>query len=195
MSSRLINLINRLFVLCREPMVSSDISVLLIAPTSDLPLAQAESQDLLRSGLRVTPIFSPVSQVTLTREIRSSRYDGLWLLGHMDADGNFGLDNKEMLSAPALTSLVRGRFEWVYLNTCHSIKAAQMLQNETKAAVICTIAEIADSEAYRTGSLFADALARLGDARAAYDDSRPGANGVYVMLGGVNPFLAAKAMN
>ncbi len=158
--------------------------VLLVAPRSNLNLAQAETQDVLRSGLDVTPIFSPVSQVTLTREIRGGQWDGLWLAGHMDDKGNFPLDNDELVSASALTSLVRSRFEWVYLNTCQSIKTAQMLQNETHAAVICTIADLPDADAYRTGSLFAAALAHLDDARAAYDESRPGANGVYVMLGG-----------
>lgn len=168
--------------------------VLLIAPRNDLKLANAETQDLLRSGLEVTPIFSPVSQVTLTREIRGGQWDGLWLAGHMDADGNFLLDEKERLSASALTALVRGRFSWVYLNTCQSVKTAQMLQNETGADVICTIVELPDEEAYRTGSLFADALARLDNARLAYDDSRPGANGVYVYLGGSqNRFLAKAA--
>lgn len=170
------------------------LKVLLIAPSSDLALVSAETQDILRSGLNVTPIFSPVTQITLTREMRGGQWDGLWLAGHMDADGNFALDNKERLSASALTSLVRGRFEWVYLNTCQGIKTAQMLQNETKADVICTIVDLPDQDAYRTGSLFADALGRLGDARLAYDDSRPGANGVYVFLAGSqNRFLAAKA--
>lgn len=169
------------------------IKVLLVAPTSNLPLVNAEVQDVSRSGLEVTPVYSPVSQVTLAREMRSGEYDGLFLLGHMDADGNFNLDNGEVLSSSALTSLARGRFAWVYLNTCQSIKAAQMLQNETGAAVICTIVDVPDPDAYRTGGSFATWLAKLGDTRDAYDQSIPGGNRVYVYLGGNSKrFLAAK---
>lgn len=161
---------------------SQRISVLMVAPRSNLPLVDAETQDVLRSGLEVTPVFSPVGQTTLTREIRSGGYDGLWLAGHMDKDGNFLLDNGELLSSSALTSLVRGRFRWVYLNTCQSVGAAQMLQNETDADIICTIVEVPDTEAYRTGSLFANALARSGDTREAYEQSRPGNNRAYLFL-------------
>lgn len=161
-----------------------EIKVLLVAPASDLPLVDAETQDVLRSGLQVTPIFSPVSQVVLTREMRAGGYDGFWGAGHMDADGNFELDNGQKLSASALTSLIRGRYKWVYLNSCNSVRAAQMLQNETDADVICTIISVPDEEAYRTGSLFANALARTGDTRAAYEESIPGGNRTYLFLAG-----------
>lgn len=168
-------------------------SALMVCPKSDLPLAFAEAQDIIRSGLQITPIFSPVGQVVLTREIKQSQHEGLFLIGHMDAQGNFELDNGELLSASALTSLVRGRYRWVYLNTCQSIVAAQGLQNETGADIIATIIDIPDADAYRTGSLFASALAKTGDTRQAYDDSLPGNNRAYVYLGGnKNRFLAPR---
>ena len=159
------------------------IKVLFVAPRSDLPLVDAETEDVQRSGLAVTPVYSPIDSVRLTREIRDSNHGGLWLAGHMDAQGNFLLDKGELLSSSALTSLVRGRFKWVYLNTCQSVYAAQQLQNETDADVICTVVEVPDTDAYRTGSLFANWLVRLGDIRAAYEESRPGANRVFLFLG------------
>lgn len=159
-------------------------SVLLVAPDSDLPLVQAEAQDILRSGLTVTPLFSPITQLSLIRELRGSKTDGLWLAGHMAANGDFPLDNGQILPASALVSLVRGRYAWVYLNACQSILAAQQLQNETGADVICTILDVLDEDAYRTGSLFASALAQLRDPRAAYDESLPGGNRVFVYLAG-----------
>lgn len=171
------------------------IKVLMVAPTSDLPLVSAETQDVLRSGLEVTPVYSPVGQVILTREIKASDAEGLWLAGHMDDKGNFLLDNGELLSSSALTSLVRGRFKWVYLNSCQSVRAAQTLQNETDADVICTIIDLPDVDAYRTGSLFASWLARLRDTREAYEQSLPGENRIYLYLGGKsNRFLASKAI-
>lgn len=171
-------------VIDARPQTASQIRVLLIAPHSDLPLVDAETQDVLRSGLTVTPVFSPVTQLSLTREMRRGEYDGLWLAGHMDAQGNFLLDNGELLPPAALTSLVRGRFRWVYLNTCTSVFAAQTLQNETNADVVCTLLDVPDADAYRTGSLFASALSELRDVRAAYEESRPGGNRIYLFLGG-----------
>lgn len=168
----------------RKNQAAQEISVLMVAPRSNLPLVDAEMQDVLRSGLDVTPVYSPLSQVQLTREIRSSEADGLWLAGHMDAQGNFPLDNGDMLTAPALTALVRGRFEWVFINSCQSAGTAQMIQNETDAAVICTVVDVPDQDAYRTGSLFAHALARSGDTRKAYNQSIPGNNRTYLYLGG-----------
>lgn len=159
-------------------------SVLLVAPQSDLPLVAAEKDDILRSGLEVTPAYTPVTQLSLTREIRTNKSDGLWLAGHMQADGGFPLDNGQVLAASALVSLVRGRFKWVFLNACQSVYAAQQLQNETGADVICTILDVMDEDAYRTGSLFASALASLRDPRAAYDESLPGGNRIYLYLGG-----------
>lgn len=179
-----------LFLLSFVPRKVRVLKVLLIAPTSNLPLAQAEVQDILDSGLTVKSLFSPIRQVDVTREIRNGDYAGLWLCGHMDSSGKFPLDNNEALSASALTSFVRGRFEWVYLNTCQSIRTAQMIQNETEADVIATIVDVPDEDAYRTGSLFASWLARLDDPRAAYNESKPGSNSVYVYLAGSHRFLA-----
>lgn len=167
-----------------EPPSPTVPTVLLVAPSSDLPLVSAEVQDISRSGLEVTPIYSPISQLSLIREIRVSKCDGLWIAGHMNAAGDIPLDNGQVLPSSALTSLVRGRFRWVYLNACQSVFAAQQLQNETGADVICTILDVPDEDAYRTGSLFAVALAQLRDTRAAYDESLPGGNRTYLFLGG-----------
>lgn len=175
------------------PDIPPTIKVLLIVPKSNLPLADAETQDVQRSGLLVTPVLSPIGQVTFTREILASNHDGLWLAGHMDKDGNFMLDNNEIMSPSALTSMVRGRFQWVFLNTCQSIFAAQSLQNETEADIICTIIDVPDVDAYHTGALFANWLVRLGDTRAAYEQSKPGGNRVYVYLSSARPrIIAAK---
>lgn len=169
------------------PEVPPSIKVLLMVPKSNLPLADAETQDVQRSGLVVTPVLSPVTQVTFTREILASNHDGLWLAGHMDAQGNFLLDGGELISPSALASLVRGHFQWVFLNSCQSIFSAQSLQNETEADIICTIIDVPDIDAYRTGALFANWLVRLGDVRAAYEQSKPGGNRVYVYLSSARP--------
>lgn len=170
-----------------ESTMPPSLKVLMIVPSSNLPMTDAEAQDVLRSGLEITPVFSPVNQVTFIREVQRSNHDGLWLAGHMDGDGNFLLDGGETISSSALTALVRGHFQWVFINTCQSVFAAQGLQNETNADIICTVIDVPDIDAYRTGSLFANWLARLGDTRAAYEQSRPGANRIYLFLSSARP--------
>lgn len=171
-------------VITKRPETAAQISVLLVAPHSDLPLVDAELQDVLRSGLNVVPVFSPITQPVLLRELRRNAVEGLYLAGHMDVNGNFLLDDGEKLSTSALTAMVRGRFKWIFLNTCHSIQAAQTLQSETNTDVICTLMAVPDIDAYRTGSLFASALAETRNVRKAYEESKPGENRVYLFLSG-----------
>lgn len=170
--------------------------VLLVAPRTNLLLADEEVQDVVNSGLDVARLLQgEINQVELTREIRRGNFDVLWFCTHGTEQGVQLSDG--LLTISALTQLVRGRFNLVVLNSCSSVYAAQQIQNETTAAVVCTIVEIPDMDAYRTGSLFAHALARLGDSRAAYEQSKPGGNRLYLYLAGAAPrtdFLAeAKA--
>jgi hypothetical protein len=166
--------------------------VLLVVPRTDLLLADEETQDVLNSGLAVVrSLFGEVTQVELTREIRRGDYDVLWLATHGSEQGVQLSDG--LLSISALTQLVRGRFRLVVLNTCRSVQAAQMLQNETEADVICTVADAPDVDAYRTGSLFAQALARTNDVRRAYQQARPGGNRLYLLLTGEKKTAAGRA--
>jgi len=181
-------------------------TVLLVAPDLGLEFGQEELQDILRSGLDVTPLLGDVTQVELTREIARGRYDALWLVTHGNADG-IQLGSRhitvmpvnappipDLLDISALTALVRGRFQLVVLNSCASLAAAQMLQNEAAVDVVCTIVDVPDLDAYRTGALFAHRLAETGDPRRAYAQSRPGGNRLYIYLAAVPDFLARRLM-
>ena len=181
-------------------------TVLLVAPDTGLEFGQEEVQDILRSGLNVTPLLGDVTQVELTREIARGRYDALWLVTHGSTDGvQLGSRHiavtqinappiPDLLDISALTALVRGRFRLVVLNSCSSLAAAQMLQNEAAVDVICTIVDAPDQDAYRTGALFAHRLAETGDPRRAYAQSRPGGNRLYIYLAAVPDFLARRLM-
>ncbi len=156
--------------------------VLLVAPSTDLLLVDAEVQDVLTSGLDVTPMLGDVSRIDLTRTLRGSDFDVLWFATHGDKTGILLSDG--VLSASTLTQLVRGKIATVFMNTCDSYDTAQMLQNETGATIICTVKEVPDQEAYHTASRFAEALAETGDEREAYDQSKPGNNRAYLFLAG-----------
>jgi hypothetical protein len=155
--------------------------VLLVAPTQpDLPNVLDEVQDIVNSGLSVHPLLGQVRHVDVLREITLGKYDVLWLATHGNTEGVLLSDG--LLPASLLTSLTRGRVRVVILNTCSSVQAAQMIQNETRATVICTVADVPDREAYQTGALLARALADTGRIDIAYERSRPGGNRTYLLL-------------
>lgn len=155
--------------------------ILLLAPRTDLFYADAEVQAVLRSGLEVTPRIGDVRHVDVLTDVTSGEYDGFWFSGHTTSAGLMLSDG--VLSSEELTPLIRGHFELVVLNSCDSQQTAQMLQNETEAAVVATIVEVPDRLAFQTGALFARELAKAGDIPTAYHAAKPGNNRTYVLLG------------
>lgn len=154
--------------------------VLLVAPRTDLLSVDSEIQDVIRSGLTVTPLLGTVNSVDLLREMRTGNYDVLWLATHGDGDGIKLSDG--MFSAGELVPQVRDRFTLVILNTCNSLLIAQMLQEEANVGVICTIISVPDRQAYQTGSRLASALAESDSLVSAYRASKPGQNRSYLYL-------------
>lgn len=157
------------------------VRILLLAPRTTLFYADAEVQAVLRSGLDVTPRIGDVRHVDVLTDVTAGEYDAFWFAGHSTKDGLMLSDG--VLSAEELTPLIRGRFELVVLNSCDSQATAQMLQNETEAALIATVVEVPDGLAFQTGALFARELAKTGDIPTAYHAAKPGNNRTYVLLG------------
>jgi hypothetical protein len=120
--------------------------VLLVAPRTDLKLVDEETQDILRSGLDVTPLVGEVTSRELLREIRAGAYDVLWLATHGEKQANvlgatkYGiLLSDGYLDSSELVAQVRGKFSLVYLNTCTSFKIAQAIQEEANVTVVGTL--------------------------------------------------------
>lgn len=155
---------------------------LLIAPqVPDLLYLSAEIQAVWQSGLDIEPLIGEVRHADLLRAVTSGEYDVFWFSGHTTKDGLLLTDGA--LSAEELTPLIRGRFDLVLLNSCDSQQTAQLLQNETEAAVVATVVEVPDWLAFQTGALFARELAKTGDIPTAYNAAKPGQNRTYVLLG------------
>lgn len=154
--------------------------VLLVAPRTNLLSVDSEIQDVIRSGLSVTPLLGTVNSTDLLREIRIGDYDVLWLATHGDNDGILLSDGP--FSASELVPQVRDRFSLVVLNTCNSLLTAQLLQEEANISVICTLINVPDRQAYQTGSRLASALAESDNIASAYRASRPGQNRSYLFL-------------
>lgn len=160
--------------------------VLLVAPRSNLLSVDEEIQDVLRSGLEVTPLVGKVTPTELVREMRDGDYDVLWLATHGNGDG-VQLSDGTTFSASELVPHVRDRFTLVVLNTCESLGIAQLFQEEANCAVICTLIKVPDTLAYRTGSRLASALAESPSIVAAYKASKPGRNREYLYLPSLSP--------
>lgn len=159
------------------------LNVLLVAPRTDLLFVDAEVQDILRSGLKVTPMLGVVNHSDLVREFNNpTTYDVLWLATHATPEGVMLSDG--ILTTQLLTGLCRGSFSLIVINSCQSIHTAQMIQNETEAEIIATIVDVPDAEAFQVGSRFARRLAKTGNVEDAYRSARPGGNKTYVRLAG-----------
>ena len=168
--------------------------ILLVAPSqASLPQSTQEVEAVVNSGLTVNLLQSNVSQRDLIREMGTpGKYDVLWLATHGDASGI--MLTSEIVTPSAIVSIVRGSgVKLVFLNTCSSIATATAIQNEANVDVICTITDVPDIEAYRTGALFATKLLQLGSFRRAYELSKPGRNSTYVYLSGAGPVENGKS--
>lgn len=164
--------------------------VLLVAPSQvSLPQSSQEVEAVVNSGLSVRLMQASVSQRDLISELSiPGKYDVLWLATHGDKDGI--LLSGEVLSPSAITSIIRGSgVKLVFLNTCSSFSMANAIQSEASIDVICTITDVPDIEAYRTGALFAAKLFQTGNFRKSYELSKPGRNSTYVYLSGSGPVL------
>lgn len=168
--------------------------VLLVAPRTDLKLVDEESQDILRSGLEVTPLIGEVTSRELLREIKSGEHDVLWLATHGETRVDV-LNRTEygvvltdgFMPSSELVAQVRGKFKLVYLNTCTSYHIAQQIQLEANVTVIGTLLDVPDRQAYQTGSIFAGWLAQGLTPAQAYLRSQPGGARIYIWLAALEP--------
>lgn len=159
-----------------------ELRTLLIAPDVGLEGAAAEVQrvanalhgDILIDDVPITAVMDALSQAT---------YDIVWFASHGGPDGVELSDGT--LSAEMLTQLLRQACPGlVVLNTCSSLHIANQLHDDIGCAVIATIADVADRDAYVTGTLLASALARGLSIPDAYTAAKPGRNRTYVLLNG-----------
>lgn len=161
--------------------------VLLVVPDASLPHANDEIQAVVNSGLSVRLLNTNVTEDAISNELMRTDYDVLWFATHAEDDGDDGriwLSSEKYIGASALVQLCRGtKLRLIYLNTCSSFGIASAIQEETDLTVICTINNIDDYLAYRTGALFARRLAQIGDYRSAFEAAKPGRNRSYVFLG------------
>ena len=148
--------------------------ILLIAPSQALlPFSAQAVQAVVISGLSFKLLQSSVSQRDLVGELSvPGGYDVLWFATHGNSDGI--LLSNESLTQSAVVSIIRGSgVKLVFLNTCSSVSMATAIQNEANVDVICTITDVPDIDAYRTGAQFAAKLFQTNEFRRSYELSKP----------------------
>lgn len=168
-------------------------SVLLIAPRTDLKEVDKETQNVLRSGLNITPLFGAITRQDLIDEIPKG-YDIIWFSTHTNEDGEIDLGENLTIKTSDLIPLINEKTKLIFLNSCSSKTIAQQIQNITNCAVICTLTNVGDVLAYQTGSLFAKKLALTNSIEQAYKGSIPGENVTYLFLGSLKSIDLDKEM-
>lgn len=165
------------------PQISGNgLSVLLISPSTDLPNADAEQQRII-NALHPQVLLGEVVTSDVLDAVQQRRYDVVWFLGHSGPTGIQLSDG--VLSSSHLAQILRQQPPaLVVLNSCSSIYAAQQIHDDVQAAVICTVLDVPDLDAYITGAALAGALAAGLEIPDAYQRSRPSYNRQYVMLNG-----------
>lgn len=158
------------------------LAVLLVAPESGLPNAAEETQRIVNL-LRPQILLGSVSVSDVLDAVQAAQFDVVWFLGH---SGPQGLQLTDGVLSPAhLTQILRqSPPSLVVLNSCSSIHTAMQVHDDLQTAVICTVLDVPDIDAYITGAALAGALAQGLDATEAYQRSRPASNRQYVMLNG-----------
>jgi hypothetical protein len=155
---------------------------LLIAPRSDLANADAEMQRIV-NALHPECVLGTVTTSDVLDAVQADAYNVIWFLGHSGADGLQLADGT--LSAAHLAQMLRqAPPSLVVLNSCSSFHTAIQLHDDLQCAIVCTVLDVPDLDAYITGALLAGALAQGLDTAQAYQVSRPAANRQYILLNG-----------
>lgn len=179
-------------------MQPEDWRILLVAVNRpELLFVSREVEAIVNSGLNVTLLQSPATVERITDVLRSAEQAGnpfnmWWICSHAvgepsDPPDQIGilLDGDELFDLSTLSQLANAyKPLGAIINTCKSLTLAHEIWSRSGVSVVCTIVNVPDRMAFTTGRLLAERLSEHGDLRQAYEDSRPGANRVYVYLPG-----------
>lgn len=162
--------------------------VLVVAPESDLDHARDEVEEVVRALGAVALMGEVTTRLLLLHFApvngRPRRWDVLWFAAHGSGEG-VSLSNGELLTTARLIQDARNcGARLVVLNSCDSEDVALRLHHELRIDVICTVTEVPDLDAYRTGTYLAQRLAEGMSVRDAYERAQPGRNRLYLHLQG-----------
>lgn len=157
--------------------------ILLVAPAQENLNLAVEINGVVNSHAHEVHLLSgTVVEQDVERECSEGSYEILWFASHGGPEG-IALSDGQMLTVEALVPYVRqSGAELVFINTCSSLELANNISQQTGADIICTIRNVPDRMAMRTGVSFSKQLAKGYDYRSAYENSKPGNNRVYLYI-------------
>lgn len=156
--------------------------VLFVAPTDSGLDVAPESTSLYEYGYQVQVVPSPVTRQRLFDVIRRASFDVLHFATHANRDGVV-LSAGEVLDVAGLVQLARSSgVSLVFLNACDTAEIGQVLVDEEVPAALVTLRSVPDVTAKETAQVFYKELAKRGDIREAYSNSKPPIKGGYILL-------------
>lgn len=166
-------------------MAAKQYRVLLIVPESGIGVLP-EVDSMFDLGYSPQVVQGVVTRDRIFQVIRSRGFDIIHYAGHAGPAGVQLSDG--ILDGPSLVQIAKAvNASLIFLNGCETIELGQMLVDEHVPIVICTLRSVADTLARETSQLFYKAYAQTGDARAAYNMSKPPVKGGYsILTNGVN---------
>lgn len=162
--------------------------MLLIAPQTNLEFPAVEVQNVA-NALRPRLLIGNVTLAQVVEELGRAEYKVVWFATHGDAEGILLSDGK--LTPEQLAQVLRPcPPRLLFLNTCSSFNVAMVVHDSVNTAVVGTICDLPDRDAFVTGSVLARVIERQLanggdlDVNAAYQESKPGQNRQYILLNG-----------
>lgn len=161
-------------------MAAKQYRVLLIVPDAGLGVLP-EVDSMFDLGYSPQVVQGAVTRERIFQIIRSRSFDIIHYAGHAGPGGIALSDG--ILDGASLVQIAKSvNASLIFLNGCETIELGQMLVDEHVPVVICTLRSVADTMARETSQLFYRAYAQTGDARAAYNMSKPPVKGGYSIL-------------
>lgn len=152
--------------------------VLLVAPShADLPDVAVETATISSQHQVEHLQGDDARETVIARVLRNQQFDIVWWATHGTVDGLLLTDG--WLNLDGVAQYVRNsRAQLCVINTCESMEIAQAVVEESTADAICTVSEVPDRTAMRTGVLLSAALVRHRNPYDAFLEARPG-GGLY----------------
>lgn len=157
------------------------ITMLLVAPATDLEYADAEMQALVNlSGLRVRLVKAPCTTLAIYAAVEQVvRCDWLHIAGH-GSEGGVHLDG-ETWSAPEIAMTAQSlSCHLTWINTCDSVHLAKAITERTQSDCIVNLVEASDQRAWQLPVHFARRLLKTNPVDAFAKTAAGDRNVLYV---------------
>lgn len=158
------------------------ITMLLVAPATDLEYADAEMQALVNmTGLRVRLVKAPCTTLAIYAAVEQiGRCDWLHIAGH-GSEGGVHLDGGEVWGASEIAMTAQSlSCHLTWINTCDSVHLAKAVTENTPSDCIVNLVEANDQRAWQLPVHFARRLFKTNPVDAFLKTAASDRNVLYV---------------